>query len=250
MQKYPKILLFDVEIMANLAWVWQKYDTDVIEFESEFYILSVAYKWLGDKNTQVITLRDFKSYKQGTNNDKSLVQEIWKLFNEADIIVGHNSNKFDIRKVNAKFLIHGLKPPSPSKYVDTLLVARKHFAFNSNKLDDLANILGIGHKTHTGGWKLWKGCYLDDDSAWVLMARYNKQDVVLLEKLYLTMLPWMSHPNRNLYQGTNHSCPNCGSKKCQRRGTEISSTTVYQRWQCQDCGKWSKSTMKDNSVNR
>ena len=76
-------------------------------------------------------------------------------------------------------------------------------------------------------------------SAWKLMAKYNKHDVEILEKLYLTMLPWMAHPNRNLYQGTNHACPNCGSKKCQRRGTEITSTTIYQRWQCQDCGKWS-----------
>lgn len=239
--KEPKILFLDLEIMANLAWVWQKYETNVIEFEKEWYLLSAAYKWLGENKTHVVTLRDFKGYKPGTDNDKGLIKKIWEVMNEADIIVGHNSVQFDIRKINSRFIFHGLTPPSPSKNIDTLKICRKKFGFTSNKLDDVVKLLGLGEKEQTGGWKLWKGCYLDDDKSWNTMKRYNKQDVIILEKLYIKLLPWIdNHP------GVSDGCNNCGAHNLVKSKLRMTRTGLKQQWQCKDCGayKTTKCTLK------
>ena len=246
--KDMNILFADIETAPNLGYTWGKWEQNVIENKEDWYIMSIAYKWLGDKTTHVVKLNDFAGYKKNKTDDKRLMLEINKLFEEADVVVAHNGMAFDVKKINARFIYHGMKPPSPYKIVDTKLVAKKHFKFDSNSLNDLSKFFKLGEKVETGGFDLWLSCMGGDDKSWAKMAKYNKQDVVLLEKLYLKMLPWMSHPNRNLFQGTLHNCPNCGSKNCQRRGSEVTATNVWQRWQCQDCGKWSKNI--NERVNR
>jgi predicted RNA-binding Zn-ribbon protein involved in translation (DUF1610 family) len=163
-----------------------------------------------------------------------------KLFDEADIIIGHNCSDFDIKKTNARAFINGLNPPSPYKIVDTKTQAKRIFKLDSNSLSDISRQLGLGHKDDTGGFDLWLGCMSGETTAWRNMVRYNKQDVNLLEKVYLKMRPWMpSHPNVTIYQGTTYGCPACGSTKLQRRGFGITSVRKVQRYQCTDCGKWS-----------
>lgn len=242
MKNKPKILLYDIETMANLAYVWGKYEQDVIAVKRHWYMMSFAYKWLGEKQTYVKALPDFPMYKKDQYNDKELVESLWKLFDEADIIVAHNGNDFDIKKTNARFIKHKLRPPSPSKYVDTKLEAKKYFKFDSNKLDDLGDYFNIGRKINTGGFELWLGCEAKDKKSWAKMKKYNVNDVILLEKVYNEMLPYMkTHPNLNLYNGTTHNCPNCGSIHNQKRGLAIvGRTMIAQRYQCKDCGAWSQ----------
>jgi DNA polymerase III epsilon subunit-like protein len=186
-------------------------------------------------------LPNYPGYKKDKTNDKALVTELWKLMDEADIILGHNGDQFDIKKSNARFLAHGLTPPTPYKTVDTKKVAKKYFGFASNKLDELCRQLGIGRKKEHEGWPLWKGCYEGDMKAWKRMLAYNVQDVELLDQLYLKLRPWMdNHPNLNLIRGTTHSCPACGSFNNHRRGHYLTSTNLIQRYKCNSCGKWSK----------
>ncbi len=248
MIKKPRILLYDIETMANLSRVWGKYEQDVIAVERHWYMLTFAWKWLGESKTFVHSLPDFPMYKKDKYNDKSLVEVLWKLFDEADIIIAHNGNSFDIKKTNARFIKHRLPPPSPYKTIDTKLVAKRYFKFDSNKLDDLGDYFNIGRKINTGGWELWQGCEDGDPKAWEKMCRYNKQDVVLLEKVYLAMLPYMTnHPNIAALQETRKACPNCGSNHVQKRGYGVSSTTKYQKWQCMDCASWHSSALKEGS---
>lgn len=236
----PRILLFDIETMANLSWVWGRYEQNVVAVERDWHIITFACKWLGDKKTQVFSLPDFPGYVPGTDNDAQLVHVLWELFDEADVIIAHNGNDFDIKKVNARFAKWGMKPPSPYKTVDTKLVAKRYFKFDSNRLNDLGTYFGLGEKLDTGGFDLWIGCHRGDTDAWKKMCKYNKQDVVLLEKVYLRMLPYMTnHPNMNLLLETTHSCPNCGGNNMQRRGMQHTRTTSCQRYQCSDCGAWS-----------
>jgi DNA polymerase elongation subunit (family B) len=235
-----KILIFDIETSANLGWVWGKYEQNVIEFKQEWFILSFAYKWYGERKTHVRALPDYKTYKRSKTNDKELVKELWELFDEADIVLGHNSDRFDIRKANARFVEHGFTPPAPYKTIDTLKAARKYFNFNSNKLDDLAKKFGIGAKVHHAGWKLWEGCMNGDEKSWNTMKRYNKGDVTLTEKIYKQLRPWMhNHPNINIVDDKAGACPACGSTKMQKRGYGYTQLGKYQRYQCQ-CGKWSR----------
>ncbi len=247
----PKILLYDVETAANIGAIWQKYEQNVLWYEKEWYMLCFAYKWLDQKGTKAVALPDFKWYEKNKENDKKVLEALWKLFDEADIVIAHNGNNFDQKKSNARFIFHGMTPPSPYKTIDTLKVARRYFKFNSNKLDDLGELLGLGRKLETGGLPLWKGCMEGDEKAWKKMIRYNKQDVVLLEEVYLKLLPWMTnHPNLNKYLQTEHSCPNCSSFDLQRRGKEstVGNVNLYQRWQCKSCGKWSRSRVADKDI--
>ncbi len=234
-----KILLFDIETAPNLGYVWGKYDQNVIEFESEWYVLCFAYKWLGDKKTHSHGLPQYKLYAKEKDNDYEVIKKMHELFNEADIVIAHNGNKFDIKKINARFLYHGFNPPKPYAQIDTLLVARRYFAFTSNKLNDLAVLLKLGKKAETGGFELWKNCLYGVESAWTKMLKYCKQDVVLLEKVYLKLLPWIkNHPNVGLLEGNIGTCPNCGSTNGEKRGFRYTTSATYQRIQCKDCTAW------------
>ena len=237
-----KIFIFDIENSPNISYTWGMYEQNVIDFKQEYYILSFAYKWLGEKTTKAYSLPDFKTYKKDKTNDKELMKVLWKLLDEADIVVGHNSDRFDIRKTNARFIAHGMTKPSPYKTVDTLKAARKYFFFNSNKLSHLCTNLGIGQKISTGGFGLWLKCMDGDMKAWKKMVRYNKHDVTITEKLYLTLRPWIeNHPNRALMDGKERACPTCSSPKVIKNGFVYSRVGIYQKWICKNCGAWPQS---------
>lgn len=242
-----KILLLDIETAPALGWVWRKWQTDVIEFQQNWYLLSFAWKWLGESEVHVKALPDYKGYKAPTEDDSKLVKDLWNLLDTADIVIGHNVDFFDIRKANARISFHKLPPPSPFKTVDTKRVAQQFFDFDSNKLNDLGVQLGFGAKTPHSGFDLWRGCMQGDMAWWKLMKVYNKQDVNLLEKIYLHFRPWMkSHPNITLFQEGDveePACPKCGSTNVQYRGYVVNMTTKYRRFVCTSCGGWGRSRM-------
>jgi uncharacterized protein YprB with RNaseH-like and TPR domain/predicted RNA-binding Zn-ribbon protein involved in translation (DUF1610 family) len=230
---FQRILFLDIETSPNLAYVWEKYEQDVISFEKERELLSFAYQWNDKKNVKCCALCDFEKNKQF-----ELVSKLHSLFDKADIIVAHNGDEFDI-KMSCSFFAHfNLKPPKPYKTIDTLKIARKKFRFNSNKLDDLGEYLGVGRKMETGGFKLWLGCLRGDKKSWDKMKKYNKGDVVLLEKVYNKLIPWDT--NRiNINNKEGFLCPACGSSNLQARGWNIALKYKTQRFHCQNCGKWS-----------
>jgi len=239
-----KVLLFDIETAPNIGYTWTKYETTVIEFIKERYMLCFAAKWLDAKTTEIHSLPDFKSYKKDMTDDKALVQKLWDLVDQADVVIAHNGDKFDIKVMNARFLANGLQPPSPYKTVDTCKVARGKFGFNSNRLNDLGIVLGLGKKFETGGFALWKGCMAGDKASWAKMKKYNKIDVTLLEKVYKRMRPWMTiHPNVGINRG-RHACNHCGSKNTQNRGFAYAKIQKSQRYQCQDCYGWGSAPIK------
>lgn len=232
-----KILLFDIETAPNLAYVWGKWEQDVLSFKEHWYIISFAYKYLGEKETYVYALPDFKLYKKEPSNDRELVGKLWKLFDEVDVIVGQNVDAFDIKKSNARFLKHGLEPPSPYKTIDTLKIARKYFKLDSNKLDDLGDYFNIGRKIQTGGFNLWLGCIGGDKEAWHKMKEYNKQDVILLEKVYYKLRAWdKTGANLNLILGGFSNCPRCHSEHVTKNGFYYTKVNTYQSYRCLNCG--------------
>jgi len=237
----PKIAFFDIETAPTRAYVWENYDTNVIRTDRDWYMLSFAVKWSHKKGVQTFALPDFPGYQRNRECDKALSKALWDVFDEADILVAHNGDRFDVKKANARFLIHGFKPPATYKTVDTLKIARRHFKFNSNKLDDLARYLRLGTKLPHTGAHLWFGCMSGDDRSWSVMRKYNAQDVKLLEQVYYKVRPWApNHPNVNLYKAYQDKpgCHACGSTNTQRRGVAVKQASKYYRFQCQDCGSW------------
>lgn len=234
-----KILFIDIENSPNISYTWGKYDQDVVGFKKEWYMLSFAYKWSGGR-TRAHSLPDFDTYTEDKADDFPLLRILWELLDEADIIVGHNLDRFDLRKINARFLFHGFSPPSPYQTVDTYKLAKRYFFLNSNKLNDISEYLGIGKKVETGGFQLWLDCMAGESKAWKRMVKYNKHDVDLTEKVYNVLKTWStSHPNVNVLTGTLDACPICGKKKLQRRGYSITRVGRKQRYQCMECAGWS-----------
>jgi hypothetical protein len=229
----PKILLFDLETSPNLSYTWGRWEQDVIAFKKEWELLSVAYKWLGEKTVHCITRPDFKD-----KTDKSLVVALKKLLDEADIVIAHNGDEFDIKKANAKFIEHDLGPTTAFQKIDTKKIAKRYFKFNSNSLDDLGNLLGLGRKMKTGGFDLWLDCMAGKPEAWRKMAQYNKQDVLLLERVYLKLRPWMdNHPNVSFLKDEfPDGCPKCGYGNLRSSGFKYNLTGKYRQYRCSGCG--------------
>jgi len=152
----------------------------------------------------------------------------------------HNCDDFDIKRSNASFIKHGLKPPSPHKTVDTLKITRKYFKFNSNKLNDLCENLSLGCKVKTGGFDLWKGCLDGNLKAWRKMVKYNKHDIFLLEKLYKKLLPWMDNERSHNIILADGKCPSCSLDKMKRKGYYITQRSTFEKWQCEGCGRYTR----------
>ncbi len=231
----PRVLLIDIETFPNVGYTWGKYEQNVLHFVREWELASFAWKELGRGKVQAIARPDFKD---GT--DATIVKAVRKIVDQADVLIGHNVDRFDSPMLRSKFAQQEM-PPTNYRTIDTRKIARSQFRFNSNKLDDLARTLNIGRKMPTGGFDLWLKCMAGDPTAWRQMVRYNKWDVVLLEKVYQRLRAWYpQHVNFALYsgEGDKPECPICESTKVQRRGYRVMTVRRAARLQCQKCGHW------------
>lgn len=235
----PRILVYDIETYPALAYVWGAYDQNIIDIHTEWGLLGFAWKWLGDKTVRWV--------QSDGMDDTEVVKKLHELFDEADIIVAHNGDRFDRRKANAQFLKHGLGPPSHYQTVDTKKVSSRHFAQYKNNLDYLGKRFGLGRKIKTEGFDLWLGCMANDPAAWRKMKAYAKQDVNLLEEVYLEMRGWIdNHPNLGVISKTaDYTCPNCGSSDVQRRGYRHKRTGTHRQFRCNECGRYSTSRYRE-----
>ena len=172
------------------------------------------------------------------NKEINIVKQIWRLLDEAEIVVAHNGRSFDLKKINARFIYHNLGPPSPYRIIDTKTEIKKLARFESNKLDDLGEQLSLGRKLDHEGWSLWEGCYNGDKKSWAKMKAYNKQDVDLLERLFIRLRPFIKL-NTGIY-GEGTVCPRCSSRNLVKRGYQYNTTTKYIRIFCRDCSGWSR----------
>ena len=234
----PKIAFLDIETTPILGYVWDLWETNVIEVIQDSFILSFAVQW-NNGPIRCYALPDYPGYTKHKRNDYKLVKDLWKVFDKADIIVGHNGDNFDIKVSKRQFSVYNFPPPAPYKTIDTLKEARKQFKFPSNKLDDLARHYKRGRKLPHEGKHTWLGCMKGDPKAWATMKRYNKHDIYLLRGVYERQKPWITnHPDLNLYDGKSNACPTCKSTKIIRQGFKYLVSRKRQQWQCKNCGRW------------
>ena len=243
----PKILIFDIETAPIKAYIWKLWKTDVHleQIINDWFCIAWSAKWLYSSNTMgsVLTPEEIKN-----EDDKRIMTSLWKLINEADIVVSHNGNKFDIPRINSRFIINGLSPTKPYFSVDTCQVARRQFGFSSNKLDALATHFNIPHKLETS-FELWKQCLDGDKKALQYMLKYNKKDVTILEEVYLKLRPWIkNHPNMGNLTSTTNACANCGSENISVIPDKFYYTSVgkYPLFRCNECNAISRGRKKVN----
>lgn len=183
---------------------------------------------------------DQRNSKDLESGEKKILKKIWNLLDEADVVIGHNSKKFDRKKLNAKFIKHGFLSPSSYKQIDTLDLVKKHFAFASNKLEALTEELCTVHKKSKHkkfpGFELWKECLLGNIEAWKEMEQYNKEDVFSLEELYKKLIAWDDSINFNLYTDSLVNICKCTSVDFKKNGFYYTGVSKFQRWKCIKCG--------------
>lgn len=240
MAKSPRIILWDIETTQNLAAVFRLANNDYINAENiwqERYVVCAAWKELGSSKVNAVSvIDDPKRYAKDPHDDYHVLATLHKVLSEADVIIAHNGDSFDIKFTEARMLIQGFPPLPPITKIDTLKAAKDRFLFNANNLNYLGQILKVGKKVPTTPG-LWLKVLNGDKNAIKEMVKYNKQDVILLEKVFLKLQPYIAnHVNRQLYGEAG--CPRCGSLKVQSRGVHRAITQTYQRFQCQSCGGW------------
>jgi hypothetical protein len=246
-----KILIYDLETSPIIGYTWGIWQQDVIKVKEDWQILSVAWKWLGEKKVNVVGQDDFADYQPGINDDTNVVEYIHGLFDTADIVIAHNGDSFDQKKAQARMIIRGMAPPSPYKQIDTKKVAKRYAAFTSNKLKDLAQDFNVSLKGDPGGFDTWLGCLAGDPKAWARMKRYNKQDIPPLEDIYLKLRPWIdNHPSMGVLNNKPDACPKCGGGPLQSRGlTAPTKVGRKQRFQCTSCWGWSQGRTVEQTHN-
>lgn len=226
----PKILLLDIETAPATAYIWRLFDENIglEQLITPSRILCWAAKWQGGKGYQA----------DERIGRIPMLTALHKLLSDADAVVTYNGEHFDLPKINGEFIAAGLDPVPPIPSID-LYKTVKQLGYQSNKLAYVAKHLGIGQKISTGGFQLWADVLANSKQAWDKMLKYNKQDVVLLEKLYTKLRPYIkSHPS--LHAPTNgNGCPVCGSAKIQHRGERRTRAFIIERLHCQGCGAWS-----------
>jgi uncharacterized protein YprB with RNaseH-like and TPR domain len=242
----PRILFFDIETAPITGYTWGTYEQSVIKILKDWFVLSYAAKFENDERFFYLDQR----YSDPIEDDYQLLCGIHHLISECDILVGHNSVRFDTRKLNARFIKHGLPPLNHYTQIDTLKIARKHFAFTSNKLADLATFLNcdIKKSTHAKfpGFSLWDECMKGNQEAFQEMQDYNQTDVEVLMAVYYKLAPWEPSINfQAFYQGT--IC-HCGNRTFTKDGHRYTRQGKFQIYRCSQCSK--TFTAKENLIDK
>lgn len=250
----PKIVLFDLETIPNLEEalkVWPQLST----FPGRTLkatvstILCAAWKTYGEKKVDCVRAWDFRSWKRSVNDDKKICEALYEALSDADAVVTHNGRRFDWKFLQTRLRYHKLPPLPKIHHIDTKATSSKHmYAFN-NRLGYLGEQFAGTRKLDHEGWELWVKCWHKDPKAMKTMEKYNIQDVIALEKLFIELKPLIDEiPNYNLFKEHDKpACPKCGSTRLLSNGYRHTQTRSYKRYQCQDCRCWMRVDAKDRN---
>jgi hypothetical protein len=235
------IKTIDIETAPAIVYTWTGFKANIglDQVLRDGAIISYAAKDLGVKRVRY----DDNAKNTDYWDDKRIVEGLWHELDKADIVIGHNVQRFDVRKINARFLAHGMPPPSPYKTIDTMLELRKIAAMWSSKLAWASEVLTTQPKSAHGsfpGFLLWREALAGNPKAWREMRKYNPQDTVATEELYLKLRPYMQgHPSLPLYDD-GEGCPRCGNTSVKEVGTVPARTRVYPLYRCSCCLSFSR----------
>jgi len=230
-----KRLIVDIEVSGNKGYFWEsgfKLDVPYINIVEERQVICIGWKWEGEKQIQCDTWSG--------KSDKNLLKWFAPLLEEADVVIGHNHDRFDLPWIRARCIYHRIPVTPLIKTYDTFQVGRRLFKFNSNALAYLGPFLKIGQKIKTD-YQLWHEVMKGNPKALAKMVKYCKNDVKDTEALYHLMEPYGPlKTHEGVVDGKGkESCPKCGSRYTHCRGFAVTAMgTKKQRMQCRECGRW------------
>lgn len=191
--KSEKILIYDIETSPNIGWFWRSGYNQTITHEQiikERAIICVSYKWINKEEV-------YNLVWDNNQDDKFLLEQFIPVLNEADMIVAHHGDSFDIKWIRTRAVIQGIEVLPHYVQFDTRKIAKAKCYFNSNKLDYIAQVLGYEGKIKTDV-QLWKDvCLKNDRDALQKMLDYCDEDVRQLEKVY-NVLKYADYPKMHV----------------------------------------------------
>lgn len=233
-----KILFIDIEVSPSVVLAFSRFKafSTPDHVLKEPYILTACAKWAH--------LDGMMEYASEYGSDEFVVSELWNLLNEADVVVAHNAERFDVGWMNQQFVKYDIIPPSPYKVVDTLKILKKSFSLPSNSLDAACQFFGLERKKQHYGIDLWNRCMENRWEALDEMLEYNRQDVIILEQLFNKIQAYAKNmPNMALYYQDDGKlrCPHCGSEHFKmEKELAYTAMSAYNTIRCNDCGKVSR----------
>jgi DNA polymerase elongation subunit (family B) len=236
----PRILTLDIERLPNVVDEWNlrrrgSSYTSSAQVHEYARTCCFAAKWHDKSRVEF--------YSEFHNGTEEMWTQAQRLLDEADIVVGYNSDNFDLPHLRTGIRLAGLPSASPFVSVDLYKVARKALKLESYKLDDVARVLGVGQKLAHEGHMLWRKVREGDSKAWARFRRYNKQDVVVTEGAFDRLLPDIKLPAVHLWDSEipEEICrkPTCGGVR-QRRGYKVTGVSLYHQYWCPKCDSWGR----------
>lgn len=226
-------LFFDIEVSPNIGLFWKSGHEVSVDHNSiikERAIICICYKWEGQK--KVYSLRWDKN-----QNDKKMVSDFIKVADCASELVGQNGDRFDVKWIRTRAIIHGLLWTPYINTLDTLKMARGSFNFNSNRLDYLGKVLLHKGKLDTG-FNLWKDILLhNSESSMKKMIKYCKNDVILLEEVFNKFAPYVK-PKMS-YATDKGNCPECNSDNLRiNKTSKLLSGNSKVQFFCSNCSRY------------
>jgi uncharacterized protein YprB with RNaseH-like and TPR domain len=243
----PKILVLDIETSTTLSEHFGTFKVNIglDAIVRDWCVLSWAAKWWHEDEVMYEDIRDqFDGSARSILNqpdDTAILTKMWHLLDETDIVVSQNGVRFDQKRLNARFIQKGFKPYRPVKHIDTLLIAKKHFGFTSNKLAYMTDKLCKKYKKldhgKFAGMKLWLECMIGNPEAWIEMCDYNIYDVLSLQELTTVLAPWSNTiPNLDLYHNTESNMCLCGNDEWEHTGFSYTGLSKFDTFKCTGCG--------------
>jgi DNA polymerase elongation subunit (family B) len=229
-----KRLFFDIETSPNIVYSWRiGYNLNITpeNIINERAIICIGYKWETEDNIHTLTWDNNKC-------DKQMLEDFVKVANTADELIAHNGDRFDIKWIRTRCIFHRIPMFPHYKTLDTLKKAKSGFNFNSNKLDYIAQFLGVGAKVKHSGFDMWKGVMSNSKEALDEMVNYCKGDIIVLEDVFLTMQNYIK-PNTHagvINNNLKYSCPCCSSENISLVKNNVTAMgTVKRLINCLDC---------------
>lgn len=241
-----KVLFFDIETSIPKVYTYGLFDQNISIANIIEHPRMIAFtaKWLDKKKIH--------AYSEYHQSRREMLDAMWGLLDEADVVVGWNSRSFDVKWVNSEFMVEGITPPSPYKQIDLMREVKRNARFLSNKLSYVSQRILDDDKIDYNMAQMWikvdnpNTSETDRKKEWDAMIRYAKKDTALLQPLFEELRPWIKMPHP-ISESEESVCHACGSDNLERRGFALTMTGKYQRFRCIDCGSWHRGTQRINS---
>jgi hypothetical protein len=238
-----KILHYDVEVYK--AWLNREFVYELKQ--SERYIkyknidkdkslMCFAYAWQHEKKVKLCSVLDnTERFINDHYDDYELCLKLKELFEEADIVVAYNGDRFDWKFFQWRCAVNGITAPRKPIMFDPFKVVKSEFLPTARGLGDVALALGLSMKAYMPDQnKCASGCALTIGKT----GEYCKDDIPPMIDIFEFLL-FNGYIRKGLkinsILGNNDLCISCGMDEFVDDGYDYTPKSRYELKKCVTC---------------